>query len=203
MPLTLTAHQNPATAMPAVIPAAMPAAMPEAIMITAGDTMIGAGEAVTNTPETGPGAEAVTLKITKADPRIPLPRYESGGAAGMDLRAYLDGDVQIQPLGRAKIPTGLQVEIPCGYEGQVRPRSGLAFKFGVTVLNAPGTIDCDYRGSLDVILVNLGAEAFTVKNGDRIAQLVIAPVLRARVAEEGELSLTARGAGGFGSTGTE
>jgi dUTP pyrophosphatase len=121
----------------------------------------------------------------------------------MDLRAYLGGDLQIQPLGRAKIPTGLQIEIPCGYEAQVRPRSGLAFKFGVTVLNAPGTIDSDYRGSLDVILVNLGADVFTVKNGDRIAQLVIAPVLQALTIEERELSLAARGTGGFGSTGTE
>jgi dUTP pyrophosphatase len=173
------------------------------IMTAAGEAVIGAGEDVTNTPETGPGAETVTLKITKADPRIPLPRYESGGAAGMDIRAYLDGDVQIQPLGRAKIPTGLHIEIPCGYEAQVRPRSGLAFKFGVTVLNAPGTIDSDYRGSLDVILVNLGADVFTVKNGDRIAQLVIAPVLQALAVEERELSDTARGSGGFGSTGTE
>jgi dUTP pyrophosphatase len=155
-----------------------------------------------NTPETGPATETITLKIMRADSQIPLPRYESAGAAGMDLRAYINGDLQIQPLGRAKIPTGLQIEIPCGYEAQVRPRSGLASKFGVTVLNAPGTIDSDYRGSLDVILVNLGAEVFTVKNGDRIAQLVIAPVLQA-LAVEGELSLTARGAGGFGSTGTE
>jgi dUTP pyrophosphatase len=196
-PLTLTVRRRiPAVAIPAA------AAAMSAIMITAGDTAAGAGEAVTITPETGPGAEAVTLKTTRGNSQISLPRYESGGAAGMDLRAFLDEDMQIQPLGRAKIPTGLKVEIPCGYEGQVRPRSGLAFKFGVTVLNSPGTIDSDYRGSLDVILINLGADAFTVKNGDRIAQLVIAPVLQALAVEESELSVTARGAGGFGSTGT-
>jgi dUTP pyrophosphatase len=123
----------------------------------------------------------------------------------MDLRAFLAEDIAIPPLGRARIPTGLKMEIPEGYEGQVRPRSGLAIKFGVTVLNAPGTIDSDYRGNLDVILVNLGADVFTVKDGDRIAQLVIAPVSRAVLnvasVEESELSVTARGGGGFGSTG--
>jgi len=146
----------------------------------------------------------VTLKIAKNDPRVQLPQYASAGAAGMDLRAFLAADVSIPPLGRAKIPTGLRVEIPAGFEGQVRPRSGLAIKLGVTVLNAPGTIDSDYRGDLDIILVNLGAEAFVVKDGDRIAQLIIAPVLSAldmAVVETGELSATARGGGGFGSTG--
>jgi len=146
----------------------------------------------------------VTLKIARIDPRVLLPQYESSGAAGMDLRAFLATDVSIPPLGRARVPTGLRIEIPEGYEGQVRPRSGLAIKFGVTVLNAPGTIDSDYRGDVDIILVNLGAEAFVVKNGDRIAQLVIAPVLCApqtAIVETGELSVTARGGGGFGSTG--
>jgi len=146
----------------------------------------------------------VTLKIARIDPRVQLPQYESSGAAGMDLRAFLATDVSIPPLGRARVPTGLRIEIPEGYEGQVRPRSGLAIKFGVTVLNSPGTIDSDYRGDLDIILVNLGAEAFVVKNGDRIAQLVIAPVLSGAdlaIVETGELSVTARGAGGFGSTG--
>jgi dUTP pyrophosphatase len=122
----------------------------------------------------------------------------------MDLRAFLAADVSIPPLGRARVPTGLRVEIPEGYEGQVRPRSGLAIKLGVTVLNSPGTIDSDYRGDVDIILVNLGAEAFVVKDGDRIAQLVIAPVLTAAdvaIEETGELSVTARGGGGFGSTG--
>jgi len=141
------------------------------------------------------------VKVSRIDPSVPLPQYESEGAAGMDLRAFLDGDVSIPPLGRAKIPTGLRLEIPEGFEAQVRPRSGLAVKYGVTVLNSPGTIDSDYRGDVDVILVNLGAEAFSVKNGDRIAQLVIAAVTRAVLEEADALSRTERGAGGFGSTG--
>jgi len=148
--------------------------------------------------------QQVTLKITKIDPRVQLPGYESAGAAGMDLRAFLAGELCIPPLGRARVPTGLRIEIPEGFEGQVRPRSGLAIKFGVTLLNSPGTIDCDYRGDVDIILVNLGAENFIVKDGDRIAQLVIAPVLPAlnvAVVETTELSATARGNGGFGSTG--
>ena len=119
----------------------------------------------------------------------------------MDLKAFLNKEVSIPPLGRKKIPTGLRIEIPEGYEGQVRPRSGLAINFGVTVLNSPGTIDSDYRGDLDVVLVNLGTEIFTVKNGDRIAQLVVAPVLHAVLEETTLLSVTERGAGGFGSTG--
>ena len=144
------------------------------------------------------------LKISRIDPRVQLPKYESAGAAGMDLRAFLAEELSIPPLGRARVPTGLRIEIPEGFEGQVRPRSGLAIKFGVTLLNSPGTIDSDYRGDLDIILVNLGAENFMVKDGDRIAQLVIAPVLTAAdiaVVETGELSVTARGSGGFGSTG--
>jgi len=150
-------------------------------------------------------AGQAALKITRIDPRVQLPRYESEGAAGMDLRAFLAEELAIPPLGRARVPTGLRIEIPEGFEGQVRPRSGLAIKFGVTLLNSPGTIDSDYRGDLDIILVNLGAENFMVKNGDRIAQLVIAPVLRAdiniAVVGTDELSATARGSGGFGSTG--
>jgi dUTP pyrophosphatase len=143
----------------------------------------------------------MTLKISRIDPRVHLPEYESNGAAGMDIRAFLNEDLPVSPLGRVKVPTGLKIEIPEGFEGQVRPRSGLAVKFGVTVLNSPGTIDSDYRGDLDIILVNLGAETFTVKNGDRIAQLVIAPVSRAVPVEAEELSVTTRGGGGFGSTG--
>ena len=141
------------------------------------------------------------LKITRADPRIPLPRYESEGAAGMDLRAFLDSVVNIGPLGRVKIPTGLKIEIPPGFEAQVRPRSGLAIRSGLTVLNSPGTIDSDYRGDLEVILINLGSEVFSVRDGDRIAQLVIAPVCRAGLEETQSLSDTRRGSGGFGSTG--
>jgi len=141
------------------------------------------------------------LKITKADPCIPLPQYESEGAAGMDLRAFLAEDLPVPPAERVKIPTGLRLEIPEGFEGQVRPRSGLAIRYGVTVLNSPGTVDSDYRGELEIILVNFGKETFTVKNGDRIAQLIIAPVLRAEILETGELTSTFRNDGGFGSTG--
>ena len=143
----------------------------------------------------------VTLKVSRTDPCVELPRYESEGAAGMDLKAFLGEDLFIPPLGRTKVPTGLRLEIPEGFEGQVRPRSGLAAKFGVTVLNSPGTIDSDYRGEVAVVLVNLGAEPFAVRNGDRIAQLVIAPFLRADIVEAGELSVTPRNSGGFGSTG--
>ena len=141
------------------------------------------------------------VKIKKADPRIILPQYESDGAAGMDLRAYLDADVSVAPLGRVKIPTGLQIEIPQGYEAQVRPRSGLAVKTGLTVLNSPGTIDSDYRGDIEVILVNLGSGDVTIKDGERIAQLVIAPVCRAQLTLYDTLSASRRGSGGFGSTG--
>jgi len=119
----------------------------------------------------------------------------------MDLRALLDSDVSVPPLGRVKIPTGLKIEIPQGYEGQIRPRSGLAVKKGLTVLNSPGTIDSDYRGDLDIILINLGGDDIIIKDGERIAQLVIAPVCRANLVEAGVLGTTARGGGGFGSTG--
>ena len=143
----------------------------------------------------------VDLKFVKTHPRITLPRYESEGAAGMDLRAFLDADISIPPSGRVKIPTGLKLEIPHGYEAQVRPRSGLAIKTGLTVLNSPGTIDSDYRGDLEVILINLGLENVIIKDGERIAQLVVAPVCRVQIVEAGELSSTKRGAGGFGSSG--
>jgi len=145
--------------------------------------------------------EAPVLRVKKKDPSIPLPQYESRNAAGMDLRAFLGSEVTIPPEGRARIPTGLFMEIPEGYEAQVRPRSGLADKKGITILNAPGTIDSDYRGEVEVILINLGPESFTVKNGERIAQMVVSPVTRALVAEADSLSETGRGTGGFGSTG--
>ena len=132
---------------------------------------------------------------------LPLPEYESYGAAGMDLHAFLETDVTIPPLGRARIPTGLFIEIPDGYEAQVRPRSGLAYNNGITVLNSPGTIDSDYRGEVGIILINLSTEFFTVKNGERIAQMVISPVTRAKAIEAELLSETKRGNGGFGSTG--
>jgi dUTP pyrophosphatase len=130
-----------------------------------------------------------------------LPRYMTEGAAGMDLVSASDGPISIAPGQRLGVPTGWAMEIPVGYEAQVRPRSGLASRHGVTVVNAPGTIDCDYRGEIIVLLVNLGQELHTVAPGDRVAQMVIAPVLRAMVEEVTELSPTARGTGGFGHTG--
>jgi dUTP pyrophosphatase len=134
---------------------------------------------------------------------LPLPSYQSAAAAGLDLVAAVapDAPVVIAPGRWAAIPTGLTLELPAGSEGQVRPRSGLAAQHGVTVLNAPGTIDADYRGEVKVLLVNLGPEPFTVTRGMRIAQLVIARVARARLVETAELAVTARGTGGFGSTG--
>ena len=131
-----------------------------------------------------------------------LPCYETINSAGMDLRAYLpDGELVIKPMQRALVPTGLFMEIPVGYEGQVRPRSGLAIKSGITVLNSPGTIDADYRGEVKVILINLSDQDFVIKSGDRIAQLVIAKCEQMEVVEVETLSETERGAGGFGHTG--
>lgn len=132
-----------------------------------------------------------------------LPNYETIASAGMDLRAVLPEPVTLKPLERAIVKTGLFIELPIGFEAQVRPRSGLAAKKGVTVLNSPGTIDADYRGEIGVILVNLSNEPFTVENGERVAQLVIAKHERAEWNEVSELSETSRGAGGFGSTGTK
>ncbi len=134
---------------------------------------------------------------------LELPAYETSGSAGMDVRAAVPGDapVILAPGARAMVETGLSVAIPEGYEIQVRPRSGLAAKHGLTCLNTPGTIDSDYRGEIKVILINLGADAFTIKRGERIAQLVLAPVTRLAWSEVEELGTTERGAGGFGSTG--
>ena len=133
----------------------------------------------------------------------PLPHYETLASAGMDLRANITESITLGPLERAIIPTGLFIELPIGYEAQVRPRSGLAAKKGVTVLNAPGTVDADYRGEIGVILVNLSNVPFTVENGERIAQLVIAKHERAEWTAVEKLSETARGEGGFGSTGVK
>ncbi len=131
-----------------------------------------------------------------------MPAYETVNSAGMDLRAYLpDGELVIKPMQRALVPTGLFMEIPVGYEGQVRPRSGLAIKSGITVLNSPGTIDADYRGEVKVILINLSDADFVIKSGDRIAQLVIAKHEQPEVVAVETLSETERGAGGFGHTG--
>ena len=134
---------------------------------------------------------------------LPLPAYETPLAAGMDLRAAVADDtpVTLKPMARAMVPTGLAFAVPAGFEAQVRPRSGLAAKAGITCLNTPGTIDADYRGEVKVILINLGEHDFVIRRGDRIAQLVIAPVASARWAQVESLDETARGAGGFGSTG--
>lgn len=132
-----------------------------------------------------------------------LPNYETVASAGMDLRANLIEPICLKPLERALVKTGLFIELPVGFEAQVRPRSGLALKKGITVLNSPGTVDADYRGELGVILVNLSNEEFVIENGERIAQLVIAKHERAEWLEVNELSETSRGAGGFGSTGVK
>ena len=141
-----------------------------------------------------------------ADRTLALPAYETAGAAGADLRANqmpedrASGFV-LDPMRRAILPTGIRVEIPAGYEMQIRPRSGLAIKFGITIPNAPGTIDSDYRGPLGVVLANLGAEPYTIRHGDRIAQIVVAPVVQARFEVVDHIGQTLRGEGGFGSTG--
>lgn len=142
-----------------------------------------------------------------ADRSLPLPAYETAGAAGADIRANLmpadrAAGFTLDPMQRAIVPTGIRVEIPAGFEMQIRPRSGLAVKQGITLPNTPGTIDSDYRGPLGVALVNLGAEPYTIRHGDRIAQMVVAPVVQAGFAVVDSLSDTDRGEGGFGSTGT-
>jgi len=141
------------------------------------------------------------LQIQRLPHAPGLPSYETAGSAGMDLRAANSDALTLAPGGRALIPTGLKLAIPLGYEAQVRPRSGLALKHGVTVLNSPGTIDSDYRGELKVILINLGQAPFIIQPGERVAQLVLAPVAQLPVVEVEALDGTARGEGGFGSTG--
>ncbi len=135
---------------------------------------------------------------------LELPSYETAGSAGMDLRAAVaDGEtIMLQAGARALVDTGLAMALPQGFEAQIRPRSGLAIKHGITCLNTPGTIDSDYRGEIKIILINLGQEPFEIKRGDRIAQMVIAPVIQAQFNEVEELTNTSRGQGGFGSTGT-
>jgi dUTP pyrophosphatase len=150
-----------------------------------------------------------TIRVLRedwADPSVPLPSYETPGASGADIRANLppeerEAGVVLRPMARRVVPTGLRVEIPDGFEVQIRPRSGLALKHGITLPNTPGTIDADYRGPLGVLLVNLGAEPFVVVHGERIAQMIVAPVVRAGFEEVRYLTDTRRGAGGFGSTG--
>jgi dUTP pyrophosphatase len=155
-----------------------------------------------NRPAPTPGLTLVRLPHGEG---LDLPAYETAGAAGMDLRAAVPAEnpMTIRPGDRALVPTGFIFEIPAGHEGQIRPRSGLAFKHGITCLNTPGTVDSDYRGEVKVLLVNLGAEDFAVERGMRIAQIVIAPVTQLAIREADGATTTARGAGGFGSTGTK
>jgi dUTP pyrophosphatase len=149
--------------------------------------------------------ESVTVQVQRLPHGhdLPLPAYQSAQAAGIDLLAAVDAPVTLKPGERALIPTGLAIALPDGHEAQVRPRSGLAAKQGVTVLNTPGTIDADYRGEIKVVLINLGQEPVEIGRGMRIAQMVIAPVTHARLHEVATLSETPRGAGGFGSTGSK
>jgi len=146
----------------------------------------------------------VTVKVrrvrTHPEP-LPLPRYETALSAGMDLRADIEGEFTLGPMERVAVPTGLAMALPPGYEAQVRPRSGLALRHGLTLLNSPGTVDADYRGELQVLLINLSSEPFTLRRGERIAQLVVAPVPAVSLVEVEVLDDTARGGGGFGSTG--
>ncbi len=141
------------------------------------------------------------VEFKKLRPDAVVPKYMTGGAAGLDLSAAIDDPIELQPGQRRLIPIGLAVAIPPGFEGSVRARSGLAIKHGITLVNSPGTVDSDFRGPLQVIVINHGDEPFVIKSGERIAQMVIAPVAQAEVVEVSELSETARGTGGFGSTG--
>ncbi len=150
-----------------------------------------------------------TIRVLRedwSDPVVPLPSYETAGAAGADIRANLPAEDRnsgfaLKPMERRIVPTGLRIEIPPGFEVQIRPRSGLALKHGISLPNTPGTIDSDYRGPLGVLLINLGAETFVIAHGERIAQMIVAPVVQARFEETAMLGETVRGAGGFGSTG--
>ena len=142
------------------------------------------------------------IKVRRVRPSsLPLPRYQSAHAAGMDLVADIEVSLEIPPMRRTAVPAGIAVEIPPGFEGQVRPRSGRALEEGLTLVNSPGTVDADYRGEIKVLLVNLGSAPITIRPGDRIAQLVIAPVARAELVEVAELDPSSRGGGGFGHTG--
>jgi dUTP pyrophosphatase len=144
----------------------------------------------------------IRISIARVGPvEVPLPRYQSAGASGMDLHAALEKALVIEPLARALVPTGLVFAIPAHFEGQIRPRSGLAARLGITVLNAPGTVDSDFRGEVQVLLVNLSAAPVTIEPLERIAQMVFAPVARAELVPSGEIDATRRGQGGYGSTG--
>ena len=141
-------------------------------------------------------------RVRTSDPLLPLPAYQTSGSAGVDLLADVDSPVIVQPGARVLIPTGLAFAIPEGYEAQVRPRSGLALKHGLTIANAPGTIDSDFRGEVQVILIHLGTDPYTIERGARIAQMIFAPVQRVTFEETSELEPTSRGDGGFGHTGS-
>jgi dUTP pyrophosphatase len=143
------------------------------------------------------------IKIKKLSNEVLTPKYETPGSSGMDIAAYINEDVIINSGDKALIPTGFSLSIPQGYEVQIRPRSGLAIKKGITILNTPGTIDSDYRGEVKVVLINLSKDKFTVQNGERIAQMVVCPIIQVSIEEVKELSETNRGIGGFGSTGTK
>jgi dUTP pyrophosphatase len=147
------------------------------------------------------GDRVIPVRLLREGAGDLLPAYQTEGAAGMDLRADIDEEIVLPPMGRSMIPTGISVALPAGVEAQVRPRSGLAARHGVTCLNSPGTIDSDYRGEILVILINLGNEPFSVRRGDRIAQLVFATSLRASLRIVDDLDVTRRGEGGFGHTG--
>ena len=145
----------------------------------------------------------IKILIKRQSEKVSIPKYETIGSSGMDISALLNKNIIIEPGTKAIIPTGFSLSIPEGYEVQIRPRSGLAAKKNITVLNTPGTIDSDYRGEIKVILINLGKEKFIIENGERIAQMVVCPVIQANLEEVKELSDTHRGSGGFGSTGTK
>ena len=142
------------------------------------------------------------IQIKKLSNSVSIPKYETSGSSGMDIAAHIENNIIINPGEKALVPTGFSIAIPKGYEVQIRPRSGLAAKRNITVLNTPGTIDADYRGEIKVILINLGKEKFIIENGERIAQMVVCPVVQVNLEEVKELSCTERGSGGFGSTDT-
>jgi dUTP pyrophosphatase len=143
------------------------------------------------------------IQIKKLSNEVLTPKYETAGSSGMDIAAHIEKDIVLNPGEKTLIPTGFSLSVPRGYEVQIRPRSGLAVKKGITVLNSPGTIDSDYRGEIKVILINLSKDEFSIKNGERIAQMVVCPIVQVIVQEVEELSGTDRGTGGFGSTGTK
>ena len=152
---------------------------------------------------TGGQAVTVAFKCLPHGEGLPVPAYETAEAAGMDIPAAVDGEITLAPGARQLVPSGFAIALPAGYEAQIRPRSGLALKHGVTIVNAPGTIDADYRGEIGVILINLGDRPFAISRGQRIAQLVVAPVTRAQLQSVDVLPETERGSGGFGSTGAQ